>query len=166
MSLVGLLTGDVYVNGHFSAKTMALPDSTVDDSKVAAGSNIDADKIQTRVYSRWSQPNSAATAETRTLFVAERAGVVTAFLAGSIAAAIGDSTVTLDLKKNNVSILSAVVVLNNSNTARVSEDGAINLASDDFVAGDWFEVVITISAGTGTLPTGVFCQLELKQDAL
>lgn len=165
MAVAASYDGDVVVRGRVIPKEITLPDNCVDDDAIAAGSNVSADKVQARVYSRWSQPNSAATAETRTLFVAERAGTVTAFIAGSIAAAIGDSTVTLDLKKNGTSILSSTVVLNNSNTARVTEDGSLNLSLDDFVAGDWFEVVITISAGTGTLPTGVFCQLELKQDA-
>jgi hypothetical protein len=85
---------------------------------------------------------------------------------GSIAKAIGDSTVTVDVKKNGTSVLSSVVTLNSSNTARIAVAATIDGTQDDLVAGDWLEVVITISAGTGTLPTGVFVQVEVDQDGI
>lgn len=165
MALVQQIQGDMAVNGRLTPTSLTIPFGSVSNASIASGSNVDTDKLESRVYSSWSQPNSASTAETRTLFVAKRAGTITSFLAGSIAAAIGDSTVTIDLKKNGTTILSSTIVLDSSNTARVAEDGTLNGASTAFVAGDWFEVVITISAGTGTLPTGVFAQLEARQNA-
>lgn len=93
-------------------------------------------------------------------------GLINAVKVGSIAAAIGDSTVTVDVKKNNVSVLSSTVTLNSSNTARVAVSGTVNSTVDDVVAGDWIEVVITISTGTGTLPTGVFVQVEIDENGI
>ncbi len=165
MTIAMQLTGDVIINGRMVPSSFTPPSGCIPNAAIPAGAAIDTDKVEARVYASWAQPNSAATAETRTLFVAERSGTITSFLAGSIAAAIGDSTVTIDVKKNGTTILSSTVVLDNANTARVAEDGTLNGSVTAFVAGDWFEVVITISAGTGTLPTGVFAQLEARQNA-
>jgi hypothetical protein len=155
---------DLNVRGTLTVGTIVLPDNAVTTSnKIIAGCNISADKTEQRVFPSWQQPNSAATTETRTLFVARRAGTINEVVAGSIAAAVGDSTVTLDIKKNGTTILSAVITLDSSNTLRVVELGTIS-GSGAFVADDWFEVVIIATINTGTLPTGVFVQMELDQD--
>jgi hypothetical protein len=165
MAIAASLKGDVIIDGRVVPKEITMPAGSVSNAAIPAGAGIDTDKLEARVYSSWSQPNSAATAETRTLFVAKRAGTITSFLAGSIAKAVGDSTVTINLLKNGTTILTSTIVLDNANTARVAEDGTLNGASTAFIAGDWFELAITISAGTGTLPTGVFAQLEARQNA-
>jgi hypothetical protein len=160
----GLIDGDLTVRGTLNVGAITLPENTLrTSSQILAGINIPADKTEQRLFPAWSQPNSAATTETRTLFVARRAGTLNEVIAGSIAKAIGDSTVTVDVKKNGTTVLAAVITLNNANTARIVESGSVS-GGGTFAAGDWFEVVITISAGTGTLPTGVFCQLEIDQN--
>ncbi len=155
---------DVIIRGSLIPSSITLPTDALDTSaKVKAGANISADKTEQRIYPSHAQANSAASTETRALFVARRAGTVNEVIAGSIAKAVGDSTVTLDVKKNGTTILSAVITLDSANTNRIVELGAISGAGT-FVAGDWFEVVITATVGTGTLPFGVFCQLEIDQD--
>ena len=155
---------DLIVRGVLVPSTITLPTDSLDTSaKVKAGANISADKTEQRFFPSWAQPNSAASTETRTLFVARRPGTVNEVIAGSIAKAVGDSTVTLDVKKNGTTILSGVITLDNANTNRIIESGAISGAGT-FVAGDWYEVVIVATAGTGTLPYGVFIQLECDQD--
>jgi len=155
---------DLIVRGTLIPSSVSLPANVITTStQVQAGANLNADKTEQRVYPSWTQPNTAATTETRTLFVARRAGTVNEVIAGSIVAAIGDSTVTLDVKKNGTTILSAVITLDNANTARIIESGSISGAGT-FVAGDWFEVVIVATINTGTLPTGVFVQCEVDQD--
>lgn len=158
--------GDVVVSGALVAGSMILPDSCVTSAKVQAGANLDGDKLEHRHVVRYSQPNTAATAETKAVYVARTTGIIREVVAGSIAAAVGDSTVTVDVKKNNTSVLSATIVLNNSNTARIIEAGAVAGAQDDLAAGDWLDVVVTVSAGTGTLPTGVFVQIEIDQNGV
>ena len=145
---------------------MVIPSGSVTSNSVLAAANISADKTESRIYTSHAQPNSAATAETRTLFVARRAGLIQHIYVGSIAKATGDSTITVDVRKNGTSVLSSTVTLNSSNTARVAVAATIDGTLDGLVAGDWVEVVITISAGTGTLPTGVFVQLEIDQDGI
>jgi type IV pilus biogenesis protein CpaD/CtpE len=159
----GIIDGDMTVRGTLRCESIAMPQNAIDNSnQVKAGTNLNADKLEQRFFPGYSQPNSAATAETRTLFVARRSGSVNEVVAGSIAKAVGDSIVTVDVRKNGTTILAAVITLDNANTARVVELGSVT--SSAFVAGDWFEVVITATANTGTLPTGVFCQLECDQN--
>ena len=145
--------GDVvHMGAHTFQGTTTLPNST-----------ITSDMLNEQKYVfKHAQPNTAATTETRTLAVIlGTTGTAVTFKAGSIAKAVGDSTVTVDLKKNGSSILSAVITLDNANTNRVLEAGTIS--STSLAVGDWLETVITATVGTGTLPTGVFVQLELKQ---
>lgn len=165
MATPTIVQGDVIQKGLFVPDSITMPANSVSDAAIPAGANVSADKVEARVYAGWSQPNSTATAETRSLFVAKRAGTITDVLAGSIAKATGDSTVTVDVKKNGTSIMTSTIVLDSTNTNRVGEVGALNGSLVAFVAGDWFETSIAISAGTGTLPTGVFVQLEARQNA-
>jgi hypothetical protein len=158
-----IVDGDLLVRGRVVPESMTIPAGSVVSDSIQAAANLNADKLEQREYVSHAQPNSAATTETRTLFVARRAGTVNEVIAGSIAIAIGDSTVTVDVKKNGTTILSAVITLDSANTARLAEVGTLS-GSGAFVADDWFEVVITATIGTGTLPTGVFVQLECDQD--
>lgn len=158
--------GDMVVRGQLVATTIVLPTGSVSSASVQSAANLNADNLESRFCPKYSQPNTAATTETRTLFVARRPGTINTMVSGSIVAATGNSTVTLDVKKNGTSILTSITTLDNANTARVVESGVINGALSSFVAGDWFEVVITATIGTGTLPTGVFVQLEADQNGV
>jgi len=158
-----ILDGDIQIRGNLNCNSITLPQNAIDNSsQIKAGTNLNADKLEQRFFPAWSQPNSAASTETRTLFVARRPGTVNEVIAGSIAKASGDAVVTLDVKKNGTTILNAVITLDNANTNRLVELGSVT--SSAFVAGDWFEVVITATANTGTLPTGVFLQMECDQN--
>lgn len=155
--------GDLQVTGRIYGGSMTLPAGSVSDAGVAADAAIAASKLVHYYKPVWSQPNTTATAETRTLFRATAAGEVLAVWAGSIVAATGDSTVTIDVKKNGTTILSASIVLDNANTARVAEAGTI-AGTATLASGDWVEAAITISAGTGTLPTGVAVGLTIEEN--
>lgn len=160
---INTIEGDLRVRGAFVADTITLPANAVGDDQVNGTDPITADKLIHQYSPGWSQPNTTATAETRVIHVAKGPGTIEAFRAGSIAANVGDSTVTVDLKKNGSSVLSSVITLDNSNTARVVEAGTLS-GSPTVVAGDVLEVVIAISAGTGTLATGVFCQAVVREE--
>lgn len=151
-----LITGSLQVQGPVSFGA-----GTIGDSQVAATAGISATKLTHDHIEKYSQPNTTATTETRGLYVARNSGTVVEVSAGSIAANVGAATVTVDLKKNGVSILSAVITLDNANTARVVEMGTISGAS--YVAGDFFEIVITATAGGGTLATGVYIQALFRE---
>jgi hypothetical protein len=156
--------GDHHFVGSVSMGTLVPSAGSVGNTSIAALAGIDAAKLEHRHQRTYAQPNTAATTETRALHVCYGAtGTILAFRAGSIAKAVGDSTVTVDLRKNGSTVLSAVIQLDSGNTNRVVEAGTVNTAG--IVAGDLLEVVITATIGTGTLPTGVYCQVVLDEDA-
>lgn len=160
---VQTIPNDVQILGDLSARTMTIPPGSLDDAGVKAGANIDPSKLGHYHEPTYGQ-NGSATSETRAFFRARSAGAVLEFLAGSIAIAIGDSTVTIDLKKGGSSILSSVITLNSSRTARVAVAGTLT-GGAVIAAGDLLEVVVVATVGTGTLPTGVFWSALIKDVA-
>lgn len=156
-----ILPTDLVIAGNLSAGTITLSASSVTDAKVASAADIAATKLRHQHRAMWQQPNTAATAETRVIHHAYGDGDIIAVKAGSIVAAIGDSTVTIDIKKNGTTILTGTIQLDNANSAYTAEAGT--LATMTCSAGDVFTAVITISAGTGTLPTGVYVALTVNE---
>jgi hypothetical protein len=163
---MGRLDGDYHVTGTLSMGRLAAPAASITNTMIApgaSGSYILSTKVQQQWQKTYAQPNTTATTETRVVHVVYgAAGTILGFRAGSIVANLTTATVTVDLKKNGVSVLTAVITLDNANTARVAEAGTLSTTA--LVAGDVLEVVITATAAGGTLATGVFCQVELTED--
>lgn len=157
------LVGDLTIRGTLVAQDMVMPAGVVTSAAVQTAANIDADKLQHRHVVNYGQSGSA-TSVTMPVFVATNTCLINSIKAGSIAIAIGDSTVTVDLKKNGSTILSAVITLDTGNTARIMESGTLTGAGDDLIAGDFLELVVVATVGTGTLPTGLFVQIEIDED--
>jgi hypothetical protein len=148
---------DVQFNGQVRfAKAPTLPTAAaVGNNQMSPADPAQPDKLYHRFRRAWGQPHgTAATAERRALYVAGADGTLTDFRVGVVAAAVGDSTVTLDLRKNGTSVLSSAVTLTSSAAAYAKTTAAV--ATPGYVAGDVFELVQTVSAGTGTLPQGAF----------
>jgi hypothetical protein len=154
---------DVIVKGDFKPRSITYPAGGVNNAAVASDAAIETSKQRHRYRANYAQPNSTATAETRALHVARLPGTVRDVQVGSIAKAVGDSTVTVDIRKNGTTILTGVVTLNSSNTNRVAVPGTLS-GSVTVAANDLLEAVIAISAGTGTLPTGVFLSVEVDEN--
>jgi hypothetical protein len=156
--------GSLSVTGRLTASQFDLPADSVNNAHVVATAAIAATKLQHRNPHRYSQPNTAATAETRVLHRCYGlTGTVVAVHAGSIVAAIGAATVTVDIKKNGTTILSAVITLDNANSAYVGEAGTLSVTS--LAQGDVLTAVLTATAGGGTLPTGVYVEVIVDEDA-
>lgn len=160
---VFVIPGDCQVLGHLSSATATAAPASVEDATVKPGANIDPSKLGHYHEPTHSQNGSAAS-ETRAFFRARSAGAVLEFLAGSIAIAVGDSTVTVDLKKGGSSILSAPITLDASRTARVAVAGTLT-GGAVIAAADLLEVVVVATVGTGTLPTGAFWSALIKDVA-
>ena len=79
-----------------------------------------------------------------------------------LGAAVGAATVTIDLQKNGVSVLSAVINITSALAANVYIDASITTTT--YVADDVFKIVITATAGGGTLPTGLYVQLTTDEN--
>lgn len=161
---MGRFDEDVFVNGTLSSIALAIPNLTVTNAMVSATAAIAHTKLQHQHRIGYAQPNTAATSETRALYVCiGLTGTILSIKAGSIVAAVGGATVTLDVKKNGTTVLSSVITLDNANTARVVEAGTLSVTA--LAAGDLLEVVTVATTGGGTLPTGVYLALTLAEDA-
>ena len=159
---MGVINDDVHINGHLTSKTAAIPAGTVTNAMVNGSAAIACAKIQKPRLLEYGTTGTAASA-TVPIYVCKGAtATVQSIRAGSIAIAVGGATVTIDLKKNGSSILTGVITLDTSNTARLLEAGTVS--SPGLVDGDWLELVIVATAGGGTIPTGLLVQVEVFED--
>lgn len=157
--------GDLVVRGGLSAQSMTIPANAVGNAQIPAGAGITYTKLQQLRQPSYAQPNTAATTETRMMLAVRGAtATVVELAAGAIVAAIGAATVTVDLKKNGVSILSGVLTLDNTTAAYVLKTATV--LTPNLVVGDVLTIVITATAGGGTLPTGFFVQIRVSEDAV
>ncbi len=154
--------GDLHVNGGLSAKTMTLAAASVADAQVSAGADIAATKVNHQHRAMFAQPNTTATAETKIIYRCYgTTGTLIEFAAGSIAPCTGNATITVDLHKNGVTVLSAPITLDNANAARVAEVGTISDSA--LVAANVLEVIVAVAAGTGALGTGLFASATINE---
>lgn len=154
---------DLHVNGTLSAKTLGIPALTVTDAGVSTTADIAQGKLEHQFEFSLGQSGNAATVTTPIAAIYGASGTMLDIRAGSIAPATGNSTVTIDLKKNGTTMLSAVITLDNANTARIMEAGTLSVTS--LTNADFLELVVTATVGTGTLPTGLLVNVRWKAKA-
>jgi hypothetical protein len=153
---------ELHTGQHQFAKTPVVPDASWGDAQIGATNPILATKLKHQYVQVYGQPSgTAAVTERKVTHVARAAGDVQAVEAGVVTPAVGAATVTLDLKKNGVSILTAVITITNAQAAYAKVAGA--LSSTSYVTGDVFELVVTAAAGGGTLPQGFFCDVVFRE---
>lgn len=157
-----VFNADVVIRGRLTAQSMTVPSDTITDSNVQSGANFAHAKLQHRHLLKLHQSGNA-TAETKPLYIADVAGSVVSVKAASIVAATGDSTCTIDVRKNGTTVLTGTIVLDNANTARTKEVGTLD-GAQALAIGDMLEVVVTVSAGTGTLPTGLLVEVVVAEN--
>lgn len=159
------LDGDLRVRGRVIPDALTLPTSSIGNTQFNPADPLGVANQQHQYVKQLAQAFGAAAASERR--VLHRVYGATATLldvkAGVVQVAGGAATVTVDLYKNGVSVLSATITLDNTVTAFGTKTGAF--ASTALVAGDVLEVVLTAAAGGGTLPQGVFVEVTLKEDA-
>ncbi len=152
----------VATNGVFTY--LALPVNSISDVTVAPDAGIQATKLEHQYELTYGQPNTAATTITLPLHVVRGAtATLESICAGSIVAAIGGASVTVDLKKNGTTCLTGVITLDSGNTAYIPEAGVVSVSAA--VADAVYTLVITATVGGGTLPTGLFVTVKIREDA-
>lgn len=158
------IPGNVQIDGQLYAEEIILSEASVKDSHVADTADISAFKLQQQHQPMYRQKSAAtAVAEAEVVHRFRAVGEVVGFEAGNVVACLGDSTITVDLKKNGASILTAPLVITSALAARAVI--AATIADADCVLDDVLEVVVTISAGTGTLGKGVFADTCVREKA-
>lgn len=147
--------GNLYVSGEGKFGSFVLPTNSVDDSNIKTTNPITAEKMYHQHQKNFCQKHTeTAAVERRVIHTAYDAGVLESFRVFATVANIGDSTVTVNLYKNGSTILSSVPVLDSGDAAYT---GIVlgTFSATPYVANDVFEIVVTVSAGTGTLAKGV-----------
>lgn len=143
-----LIVDDLY------PKRVTLPASCVVNATVAAGANIDPDKCVRRQQIVWSQPLATSAADgTHVIYVPTYDAVIESVKVLAQGANVGNATVDVDIKDDTVSILSAAVQLDSSDSALAIVTGTIT--SPNVAAGSIVTLVVDATIGTGTLATGL-----------
>lgn len=136
---------------------------SVESDHIATGANIAASKLTTRLHQTLNQDDgSAATAQTRAVYQARASATLQEVYATVLTAATGDSTVTIDVQKNGTSVLDSTFQVDSADAAYAKVSGTLTTTtvSDDEV----IEVVVTVSAGTGTLPQGLMVTVVVDEE--
>lgn len=153
--------GNLRVDGHFTPRTMSIPNGTITDAMVSAAAAISASKLEHQF---------AVVANVRdareTLHLAYGAtGSVVAVRCGLVTPCTGTATVTVDVLKNGSSILTAAVVIDVGDAAFAVLSATIDAAEVEYVAGDVFEVTVVSAAGNGVIGQGLFVQMVVREKA-
>jgi len=152
-----IMSGDWVFTG-----TVTLPALCVDEDNLTTAALLPASKLVTRFPAYAAQADGTdVAAQTDVIHVAKFAGIVTSVEAVcSTAPTGGDKKLTIDVQKATAggawaTILSATFDIDNAEADRVATAGTLDAAKDDYVAGDIFQVVVTISGSTGAHGQGL-----------
>lgn len=156
---------DTHVQGALSASSFTPPAGCIDNAAIEAAAGIDATKVIHQFAVSRVQGSTAA-ADTAPVHIANQAGTIVGFeIAAITPCSTGggdDRTVTVDLKKNGTTVLTAPIVLNKTIAAYAVVSAT--LASDSYAAGDVLSIVTTVGGSTGTLAAGVIAQAFLREN--
>lgn len=156
--------GDVHVMGRLTCGTFVAPSDSISDSAVGTVTPIAATKTVRRGRAMYSvEAATIPTAGTYPIHLAYADGIVKAFKVTQVLACLAGATVTVDLKKNGSTILSATVQQTDAHADGEVLSGALNGALDDYLADDQFTVVISVAAGGGTLAKGLQCLMVFDE---
>jgi len=147
-----------FLNIRFNAGAVA-------KEHIEAAAGIEATKLEhahRAVYAQESATTAAAAKDEVIHVVKGTAGTLQEFKAGNVVANLVDATITVDLHKNGVSILTAAIELDNTDLAYIPKAGIVDTGA--VVADDVLEVVVTAAAGGGTIGKGVFAYLDIHED--
>lgn len=158
--------GDLYVRGTLRANSLAVPANAVGNDQVNAGDPLAATKVEhqfVKVYEQGRATNLTTTTG-QVVHSAYADGEVVEVAAGyTVAGSSWTGSAVVDVKKNGTSVLSGTITLDAGNTVYVPETGT--LSTPAYSADDALEVVVTVTAGTGTLPKGLFVRVVLREAA-
>jgi len=152
---------DLTVRNLVVVGSSSLPAGSVTAANIAAGANMETSKLVHRHVLNFQQAEGASMADaTVPIFIARATTltIVAIEIAVTGAAAVGDSTVTVDLKLGNAggaftTALSGVITIDNATALRTPVAGTLITTSG--ADGNILQLVIDATVGTGTLPQGL-----------
>lgn len=142
---------------------LSLPAGGITDAMVANFAGIGGDKQQHVYRKTHGQSGTVASVTIPIHGVFGVTGLLKALKAGLITPCAGAATVTIDLKKNGSSVLSSPITLNSASAARTLY--AATISNTALAAGDFLELVVTATAGGGTVGQGLLVDLLSYEDS-
>lgn len=166
------LPNDIHIQGSLTVGgAFTLPANCVGNTQIisAAGNYVASTKVKRRHTISYMQGVGTEPAASLVLpFYSVYGATLTivAVLLGHSQIPTGTTShTTLDVKKNNVSVLSSAKVLNPA-TAAARAAVAASVNTSGAVAGDLYELLITSSAGDGAKGQGFFVFMVVDEDPL
>ncbi|MCC7314130.1 MAG: hypothetical protein IT419_04860 [Planctomycetes bacterium] len=157
---------DTVVRGSFritEGNVVTLPTGSVAGAAIAGG--VAAEKV-TQLYDRIYSQDDTAASQTIGCRRARGAGVVDdlrVWFSEDVNA--GAATVTVDLKKNGTTMLTAVIETDASDPTAINTDVEASFSgTPSYVSGDHFTIEIVATAGGGTLGKGLCVQPVFKEE--
>lgn len=156
---------DLLVTGTLTCRALGVNTATITNAMVHATADVDASKLEHQYQHVVADAYATSATSYRKLIhdVRGATGTLLEFRCRASQANVGDSTVTIQLKKNGSNILSASVSFSSADAAFALKTGTFT--STALVADDYLEVDITATVGTGTLAKGMIISLALREDA-
>ncbi len=161
-----VFNNDVYVNGALGAKTFTPPAGSVADAGIQALAGVQASKLQHQYQPCYKQDLGAIVASVTSAMihiVRGATGVIVTFSAALHTACLGAATVTVDLKKNGTTCLSAVISFGSGDAAYAVKSATLTVTA--LAQNDVLEVVVVATAGGGTIGQGLGVVPTIREDA-
>jgi hypothetical protein len=158
--------GALTVNGRLTCDELLIPDGTVTDAMVNQAAAIAATKLEHQHEINFSQAHgTAATAERRVIHTVYGgdASLVSISAGVTVACSGVGATITVDVYLNGTTVLSAPISIDRFTATYTPTYGAFTETAAE--ADDVLEVVVTASAGAGTLGQGLFVSLIVYEDS-
>jgi len=148
---------------RWTGGTFTLEAGVVTNESIASGAAIDADKMQ-HTYKPGTNfgfvIGGTPTTREEIVYVASQAGTVRGF-AALLNETGTSSSITFDLKKNGVTMLSSVVTITNATADRAVTAGTLSVTS--FAADDVLSISMAVSSSTGAQGPFAFIEHEENQ---
>lgn len=167
MASPSVIEGALYVRGEISSTSLDIPAGTIVNADVAAAAAVATTKLRHRNQLLFAD-GSGTTAATGSRIIGIVEGTVGSIIevrACAITANLSGATVAVDIHKNGSTVLSGTIALNDTQADLAVVDGTSSISSAALARGDVLEVVLTATAGGGTLALGVAVQVTIDEDA-
>ncbi len=161
--------GDLYVNGHLSAKTQGYESGSIVNADIGPSAAIGTSKMLHRHVINYKQQDGANIADTTgegcPVFICRTAGTLVAIEASCPDAPTGTGTVTIDLKKAEdagglgATFLTAVITIDSGNADYSIEAGSLD--NTTLTAGDVLMIIVNETDGDTDPPQGLIVTITV-----
>ena len=160
---VFILPVDTYVRGNLKMDSIQVPSSSFGDDAFDIASPLGVLKQAHQYLVKHNRP--VPVTEALTVHQAYAPGVLVQVQATVTTQGSGAATVTVVVRKNGVSVMSATMTVGSGLAAFGVLVGTLNSALTGYTANDVFDLVLTAAAPSGALPAGLLVTLLFREAA-